>query len=73
MKTLIGFVGLKGSGKDTAAAALEPLGFTNVKFAGALKTMIYAYLDYVGVDFVNAHRIVDGDWKEETFAAVCPP
>ncbi len=36
MKTLIGILGLKGSGKDTAAEMLTGCGFTRMAFADAL-------------------------------------
>jgi hypothetical protein len=61
---LIGLIGKKGSGKDTAAEALETLGFQNVKFAGALKAMLRTLLAYQGVDEVTIGRMIDGDLKE---------
>lgn len=61
---LIGLIGLKGSGKDTAADALETLGFQNVKFAGALKAMLRTLLSYQGADEVTIGRMIDGDLKE---------
>lgn len=38
---LIGLVGRAGAGKDTAAAALAPLGYHRVAFADALKQVAY--------------------------------
>jgi hypothetical protein len=61
---LIGLIGKKGSGKDTAAEALETLGFQNVKFAGALKAMLRTLLAYQGVDEATIGRMIDGDLKE---------
>lgn len=63
-RKLIGLIGKKGSGKDTAAEALEALGFQNVKFAGALKAMLRTLLAYQGVDEVTIGRMIDGDLKE---------
>lgn len=39
---IVGIVGRKGSGKDTAAAGLYPLGYTRRGFADPLKTMALA-------------------------------
>jgi hypothetical protein len=61
---LIGLIGRKGSGKDTAAEVLEGFGFQNVKFAGALKTMLRALLAYQGADEETIRRMIDGDLKE---------
>lgn len=61
---LIGLIGKKGSGKDTAAEALEALGFQNVKFAGALKAMLRMLLAYQGADEDTIRRMIDGDLKE---------
>jgi hypothetical protein len=61
---LIGLIGKKGSGKDTAAEALEAFGFQNVKFAGALKAMLRTLLAYQGVDENTIGRMIDGDLKE---------
>lgn len=61
---LIGLIGKKGSGKDTAAEGLEALGFQNVKFAGALKAMLRTLLAYQGVDEITIGRMIDGDLKE---------
>lgn len=62
--TLVGLIGRKGSGKDTAAAALLSEGYQNVKFAGALKDMIRCLLAYQGVDSDTIERMVEGDLKE---------
>lgn len=65
---LIGLLGRKGSGKDTAALALLSRGYQNVKFAGALKDMIRVLLAYQGVDPYIVERMVEGDLKEEPTA-----
>lgn len=46
---LIGLVGRKSVGKDTAAMVLEQQGYQIAKFAGGLKAMIAGYLAYIGV------------------------
>jgi hypothetical protein len=61
---LIGLIGKKGSGKDTAAEGLEAYGFQNVKFAGALKAMLRTLLAYQGADEDTIGRMIDGDLKE---------
>lgn len=61
---LVGLIGRKGSGKDTAAEALEAHGFQNVKFAGALKAMLRTLLAYQGADEDTIRRMIDGDLKE---------
>lgn len=61
---LIGLVGRKGSGKDTAAELLIDQGYQNVKFAGALKEMIRTLLAYQGVDESTIERMIEGDLKE---------
>lgn len=61
---LIGLLGRKGSGKDTAALTLLEQGYQNVKFAGALKEMIRSLLAYQGLDGETIERMVEGDLKE---------
>jgi hypothetical protein len=61
---LVGLIGKRGSGKDTAASVLEAHGFQNVKFAGALKAMLRTLLTYQGVDDETVERMIDGDLKE---------
>lgn len=63
---LIGLLGRKGSGKDTAALALLGRGFQNVKFAGALKDMLRCLLAYQGLDPQLIERMVEGDLKEKS-------
>ena len=61
---LIGLIGRKGAGKDTAAAVLMVRGYQNVKFAGALKDMLRTLLAYQGVTPEVVERMVEGDLKE---------
>jgi len=61
---LIGLLGRKGSGKDTAALVLLSQGYQNVKFAGALKDMLRCFLTYRGLDAQTVERMVEGDLKE---------
>lgn len=61
---LIGLIGRKGSGKDTAAEILLHRGYRNVKFAGALKDMIRTLLAYQGLDEKTIERMIEGDLKE---------
>ena len=61
---LIGLIGRKGAGKDTAAETLTARGYGNVKFAGALKDMIRTLLAYQGLDADMIERMVEGDLKE---------
>lgn len=63
-KFLIGLVGLRRSGKDTAARSLEDGGYSNFKFAGALKCMLHAYLTYRGATEELADAMIDGELKE---------
>lgn len=63
MRKVIGLIGRKSSGKDTAAKALT--GFENVKMAGALKDMLRALLRYQGVPGSHIERMIEGDLKEE--------
>lgn len=61
---IIGITGRKGSGKDTAAFVFEAAGYEKLKFAGALKEMIAALLEYQGVDEDLIFRMLEGDLKE---------
>lgn len=64
---LIAFTGTKGSGKDTAAAALiatSPELWRHVKMAGGLKDMLRTMLAYQGVGEGMIERMVEGDLKE---------
>lgn len=61
---LYGFVGHKGSGKDTAAAALIARGFSKGSFAEPLKIMLRALVIEQGCERDIAFRMTDGDLKE---------
>jgi hypothetical protein len=71
MKKLIGLTGKKGSGKDTAAAALVNKGYVQVRFAQPLKLMIGALLAYQNVDQRTAFRMINGDLKEMPSPLLC--
>lgn len=68
---LIGLIGRKGSGKDTAALTLLGRGYQNVKFAGALKDMLRTFLAYQGLDPETVERMVEGDLKEVPTPYLC--
>jgi len=59
---LIGLVGRKSVGKDTAALVLTQQGYQIAKFAGALKAMIAGYLDYIGLT-EDAIRVIIEDYR----------
>jgi len=65
MYKLIAIAGRKGHGKDTAGAALVAKGYTNVKFADALKGMFRVLLAEEGLDKATIQEMVDGGQKEE--------
>lgn len=69
-RQIIGFTGLKGSGKSEAAKHLISLGFKRGKFAGALKEMIRTLLRYRGCGEGLIERCVEGDLKEVPCAAL---
>lgn len=60
--TLIAITGHKGSGKDTAAAAL--VGYRNLKMAGTLKGMLAALYTLAGVPVTIIHEKIEGSLKE---------
>lgn len=68
---IIGFVGHKRSGKDTAAFALMQSGYEIVKFAAPLKSMMRAFLTYVRVAPDLQDALIEGDAKELTLAPLC--
>jgi hypothetical protein len=61
---IVGLIGRKGAGKDTAADALMVKGYENIKFAGALKDMLRTLLFYQGLEYETIERMVEGDLKE---------
>lgn len=66
---IIAFAGTAGAGKDTAAAALE--GYETVKFAGALKAMLEAFLRYQGCPEEMIGRYIEGDLKQQPCPYIC--
>jgi hypothetical protein len=62
--TIVAICGEKGHGKDTAARVLVNCGFRQVAFAGALKAMTRAYLEYRGVEPDVIEMYLEGSLKE---------
>lgn len=60
---MIAFTGLKGSGKDTAAAVFEQNGHAHLKFADGIKEMLRALMVYQGADPAEIERYLEGDLK----------
>jgi len=63
---LIGLVGRKSVGKDTAAMVLTQQGYQIAKFAGGLKAMIAGYLAYIGVPEDAIKAIIEDYRVKET-------
>jgi len=61
-KVIVGFCGWKRSGKNVCASALQEHGFVDVPFAGGLKAMLKAWLEYNGV--TNPEMYTD-DWYKD--------
>lgn len=61
---IVAFIGLRRSGKDTAAEALVAEGWKLVKFADALKGMLRCYLDFVGIPPTISEKMIEGELKE---------
>lgn len=62
---IIGIAGAAGSGKSTSAEVLvDEFGYTRGRFAGALKSMLRAFLAYRGASDELIDRLIDGDLKE---------
>jgi hypothetical protein len=68
---LIAFTGRAGSGKSTAAEALEKVGFERVKFADPLKDMLRVLYSYAGLPDVEIERRIEGDLKQEKDGFLC--
>jgi len=68
--TVVGLVGHKRVGKDTAARALEEQGFVNLKFAEPLKDMLRVLFKHCGFGPEIIERMIDGDLKEIGIAAL---
>lgn len=63
-KNIVGFIGRRRSGKDTAAFALMQAGYAGLKFAGALKAMLDTYLEYTGMPEDARRLAIEGSYKE---------
>lgn len=61
---LIGLIGRKGAGKDTCAEVLIQRGYTNGKFAGALKDMARTLLFFQGAAAEDIEQMIEGNLKE---------
>jgi deoxynucleotide monophosphate kinase-like protein len=61
---LIGLIGKRRVGKDTAALGLVRNGYKALRFATPLKDMIRAYLAAVGTDKATIEKMIEGDLKE---------
>jgi hypothetical protein len=64
MKTVIAFVGFKGSGKNTAADALFDHGFTVISFADALKDMLAAIFCW-DRQLLEGQTLESRAWREQ--------
>lgn len=69
-RCLVGLIGHKGSGKDTAAEVYGQYGYTNLKFAEPLKDMLRVIFRAAGDDEATIERRIDGDLKEMPCAAL---
>lgn len=61
---LIGFTGLKGSGKDTAGQVFVDHGWKKISFAEPLKAMMRTLLEMRGATPKTIYRMLEGDLKE---------
>lgn len=68
---LIAFVGLRRSGKDTAALALMNEGWQLIKFADALKEMLRTYFRFVGLRESEIEARIEGELKEQSTPMLC--
>jgi hypothetical protein len=64
VKQLVAFVGFQGSGKNTAAEALYPLGFIPFSFADALKDMLAAVFCW-DRDLLEGVTEASRTWREK--------
>lgn len=64
-KKIVAFIGVKGSGKSTAAAAMVASGYAELKFADGLKAMLRTLLMMQRLSYSEADRWIEGDRKEE--------
>lgn len=72
---IVGFTGLRRSGKDTAAGALIDGGYERISFAGPLKTMLRTLLREQGLGWQDIDAMIDGHLKEapSPFLNGCTP
>jgi hypothetical protein len=68
---IIGFIGKKGSGKDTAALAYTGEGYSLVRFADPLKNMLRRLYFDAGLESVEIERRIEGDLKELPCPLLC--
>jgi hypothetical protein len=62
---LVGLIGAAGAGKSTVANIIEnDYGFSKIRFANGIKSMLRALLYEAGVDHGRIHEMVDGSLKE---------
>ena len=62
---LIGLIGSAGAGKSTVANIIErDYGFSKIRFAGAIKSMIRALLFEAGIEHGRITEMIDGSLKE---------
>lgn len=71
MEKLIGLIGKRRSGKDTAADALLPFGYKRLKFADALKAMINALLWEAGCSVADREAMIEGTLKDSPTKFLC--
>lgn len=69
-KKLVGFCGLKGTGKTVAARHLvDTMGYTDVQFSGGLKAMLKAYLEYNDIEDTDIY--MEGIYKNHKSKYFC--
>jgi hypothetical protein len=62
---LVGLIGAAGAGKSTIANILEnDYGFSKIRFANGIKSMLRTLLYEAGVDHGRIHEMIDGSLKE---------
>ncbi len=71
MIKLIGITGRKGTGKDTAATALQKEGYAPISFALPIKKMLNALFEYVDISCLTSDAMLYGDLKEMPIPDLC--
>jgi hypothetical protein len=61
---IVGLIGRRRAGKDTAGAALIEDGFFQIRFADGLKTMLSALFEWLDMSDRTIKRMIEGDLKE---------